>query len=54
VEASPQELYEAYADRVDDPRSERTVRRYLNKLIDYNLVASSGCGPDRTYEPVEP
>ena len=53
-EASPQELYHAYTDRVDDPRSERTVRRYLNKLIDYNLAASSGRGPDRTYECLEP
>jgi orc1/cdc6 family replication initiation protein len=51
-EVSPKELYHAYTDCVEDPRSERTVRRYLTKLEDYNLAESYGRGPDRTYEPI--
>lgn len=45
----PNEIVARYADRVDDPKSTRTVRKYLRKLEQYNLVESSGRGPSRTY-----
>lgn len=50
-ECSPNEIYEAYADRVADPKTQRTVRTYLQKLAHYNLVEGRGSGPSRTYEP---
>jgi len=53
-EGSPEEIYHAYTDRVDDPRVDRTVRRYLKKLVRYNLADVSGRGPNRAYEALEP
>lgn len=46
---SPKDLYEVYTDRVDEPRTKRTVRSWLNKLKQYNLVESHGSGPTRVY-----
>ena len=46
---SPGELYDQYRDRVDDPRSDRTVRNHLSKLAHYNLIVKSGDGRGRTY-----
>lgn len=48
-ELSPQALYDAYCDRVEDPYTKRTVRSWLRKLVQYNLVDASGNGPSRTY-----
>lgn len=48
-EQSPGELYGRYADRVDDPMTRRTVRNYLSKLVQYDLVASDGENRARTY-----
>jgi len=48
-ELAPGELYERYSDQVDDPRTKRTVRSWLQKLEHYNLVEASGNGPNRTY-----
>ncbi|MDY6766498.1 MAG: AAA family ATPase, partial [Candidatus Nanohaloarchaea archaeon] len=39
---TPGELYERYTERVEEPRTERTVRKYVNKMEHYNLVASEG------------
>lgn len=50
---SPKELRERYQDRVDDAKSKRTVRTYLGKLNEYDLVDATGQGPSRTYEAVE-
>ena len=48
-ELAPRELYDRYADRVDDPRTKRTVRSWLRKLAKYNLVEATGSGPNRVY-----
>ncbi len=45
----PRELYDAYDEQVDDPRSERMLRKYLNKMEHYNLIVSEGEGRWRQY-----
>jgi orc1/cdc6 family replication initiation protein len=50
---SPGELYAAYREAVEDPRTKRTVRSYLQKLEHYNLAESSGSGPSRSYNILE-
>jgi orc1/cdc6 family replication initiation protein len=52
-EITPGELYERYERRVDDPKTKRTVRNYLSKLAQYNLVRAEGERRGRTYHPVE-
>jgi orc1/cdc6 family replication initiation protein len=49
-EIAPRDLYEEYAEQADEPRTKRTVRSWLNKLQQYNLVESHGSGPNRVYE----
>lgn len=46
---APRDLYAAYADRVEDPKTERTLRNYLQKMCHYNLIAADGDGRSRTY-----
>ena len=46
---APSDLYEQYHERVDEPRSNRTVRNYLSKLAHYNLIDKEGEGRGRTY-----
>jgi orc1/cdc6 family replication initiation protein len=46
------ELYERYRDRVNDPKTKRMVRNYLQKLRHYNLVIAEGENRGRTYQPV--
>lgn len=46
----PGDLYDAYRDRVEDPRSDRMLRKYLNKMVHYNLVDAEGEGRWRTYK----
>jgi len=48
-ELMPKEIVSQYATRVEDPRSKRTVRKYLRKLEQYNLIESAGEGPSRVY-----
>ena len=44
------DVYERYGKRVDgDPRSNRTIRKYLSKLAEYNLIAKKGATRGRTY-----
>ncbi|MFB6085283.1 MAG: Cdc6/Cdc18 family protein [Halodesulfurarchaeum sp.] len=50
---SPGAIYERYAERMDDPRSRRTVRKYLRKLEQYDLLAASGAAQRREYRLVE-
>jgi orc1/cdc6 family replication initiation protein len=52
-EIAPGDLYERYERRVDDPKTRRTVRNYLSKLAQYNLVRAEGERRGRTYRPVE-
>ena len=43
-------VYEKYSERVDgDPRSNRTIRKYLSKLAEYDLIAKDGATRGRTY-----
>ncbi|WP_436901542.1 Cdc6/Cdc18 family protein [Halovenus halobia] len=48
-ELMPKEIRTRYSDRVEDPKTKRTVRKYLRKLEQYNLVESDGQGPSRVY-----
>lgn len=48
-ELMPNEIVSRYSDRVDDPKTKRTVRKYLRKLEQYNLIESEGQGPSRVY-----
>lgn len=51
-EIAPRELYDAYQEEVDEPKSERTLRTYLQKMEHYNLVAAEGEKRGRTYRAV--
>jgi Cdc6-like AAA superfamily ATPase len=42
-------LYERYRTRVDEPRSLRTVQKYITDLLEYDLVATRGPRQDREY-----
>lgn len=46
----PKNIHERYAERASDPKTKRTVRKYLKKLEHYNLVESEGEGPSRRYD----
>jgi orc1/cdc6 family replication initiation protein len=46
---APGNLYREYRDRVDDPKADRTIRNYLNKLEQYNLITAEGSRGDRVY-----
>jgi Cdc6-like AAA superfamily ATPase len=46
---APQELFEAYRTRVEEPKSNRTVRTYLRKLERYDLIVAEGSTRDRMY-----
>lgn len=48
-EMSMGDLYESYRTRVDDPRTKRTLRRYMNKMEAYNVIESSGEKSGKTY-----
>ncbi|WP_136717972.1 Cdc6/Cdc18 family protein [Halorientalis salina] len=50
----PSSLYTAYRDAVDDPKTDRTVRNYLSKMVQYDLVEAEGASSDRTYRVVDP
>jgi cell division control protein 6 len=52
-EIAPGELYERYADAVAEPKSRRTVRKYLSKMDQYNLVDARGEKRGRTYAVVD-
>jgi len=42
-------LYDQYRAAVDDPRTRRTLRNYLQKLEQYNLIEAHGATKGRTY-----
>jgi orc1/cdc6 family replication initiation protein len=48
-EIEPSALYDAYRERVDDPKTNRTVRNYLQKMAHYDLLVAEGTSRDRTY-----
>jgi len=49
----PSGIYEHYAEEVDDPRTKRTVRTYLSKMEQYNLLEAEGTSRDREYSLVD-
>jgi len=50
---SPGDVYDAYCERIDDPKTERTVRSYLSKMQQYDLLVANGTSRDRVYEVVD-
>lgn len=52
-EVEPGDLYARYREAVDDPKTDRTVRNYLQKMDQYNLIHTTGSGRGRTYHAVE-
>ena len=49
----PSEIHSHYAEAVDDPRTKRTVRTYLSKMAQYNLLKAEGTSRDREYSLVD-
>lgn len=47
------DIHDHYQDAVADPRTKRTVRNYLSKLAQYNLVESHGTSSSKTYTAIE-
>lgn len=45
----PKTIHERYEHAVSSPKTQRTIRKYLRKLEQYNLVESHGSGPARRY-----
>jgi orc1/cdc6 family replication initiation protein len=52
-EVTPGTLYEEYDERASNPRSERMVRNYLQKLVHYNLIEALGQNRGRRYRRVD-
>lgn len=52
-EVRPGSLYEKYREEVEDDRNERTLRRYLNKMVDYGLIEAEGEKKGRFYSPAK-
>lgn len=50
---SPGEIYEQYDERMADSRSRRTVRKYVRKLDQYDLLAATGAAQSREYRVLE-
>ena len=50
---APRNLFEEYRNRVDEPKSNRTVRKYLKQLEREELIASEGSTRDRRYRCTE-
>jgi len=48
----PGTIHERYRDAVDDPRTKRTIRTYLSKMVQYNLLEAEGTSRDRQYSVV--
>ncbi|SNR57739.1 Cdc6/Cdc18 family protein [Halorubrum vacuolatum] len=49
----PSEIHERYLEEVDEPRTLRTVRTYLSKMTQYNLLEAEGTSRDREYSLVD-
>ncbi len=50
---SPGEIHDRYTEEVDDPRTKRTVRAYLSKMTQYNLLEADGSSRDREYTAID-
>jgi len=49
----PSKIHERYTEEVDDPRTKRTIRTYLSKMEQYNLLEAEGTSRDREYSLVD-
>jgi len=49
----PSEIHERYSEDVEDPRTKRTIRAYLSKMEQYNLLEAEGTSRDREYSLVD-
>jgi orc1/cdc6 family replication initiation protein len=49
---SPSDLYEEYRERTADPKTDRTVRNYLSKMDQYDVIEAAGTSRNRTYRSV--
>jgi hypothetical protein len=49
----PSEIHERYSEDVDDPWTKRTVRAYLSKITQYNLLEADGSSRDREYTAID-
>ena len=45
----PGTLYKKYRKKIQEPRSNRTLRKYLEKMEHYNLITSQGKNKARKY-----
>ncbi|GAB3021481.1 Cdc6/Cdc18 family protein [Natronobiforma cellulositropha] len=52
-EIAPRDLYDAYETRVDEPKTTRTLRNYLTKMVHYDLIEARGRKRGRTYRVLE-
>lgn len=52
-EIEPRALYREYERRVEDPKTERTLRNYLTKMVHYDLIEAVGERRGRTYRVVD-
>jgi len=52
-EAQMGKIYRTYEARVANPKSQRSVRKWLRKMTDYNLIRSEGQTADRVYSYIE-
>ena len=51
-EIEPGDLYATYEARVEQPKTRRTLRNYLTKMVHYDLIEAVGEKRGRTYRPV--
>ncbi|MFC7116553.1 Cdc6/Cdc18 family protein [Natronoarchaeum sp. GCM10025703] len=49
----PSEIHDRYSEEIDDPRTKRTIRTYLSKMAQYNLLEAAGTSRDREYSLVD-
>jgi len=49
----PSEIHDRYTGEVGDPRTKRTIRTYLSKMAQYNLLEAEGTSRDREYSLVD-
>ena len=49
----PSEIHERYTEEVENPRTKRTVRTYLSKMEQYNLLEAEGTSRNREYSLVD-
>lgn len=49
-EMSMGDLFDKYQTQIDEPRSKRTLRRYLNKMKAYNVIKVKGEKRGKTYQ----